>query len=61
MFLFNVLKFDDLIHFKKKIRNNKKKNSAVMWLFAQIAPALKEGNKKVKKDRVNKLFLFIFG
>ena len=32
-----------------------------MWLFAQIAPDLKEGNKKIKKARVNKLFLFMSG
>ena len=61
MLVFNSLKFDPLSHFKKKIRNSNKKNIAVMWLFAQIAPDLKEGNKKIKEARINKLFLFIFG
>tara|TARA_B100001750_G_C14911367_1_gene304774 strand:+ start:160 stop:342 length:183 start_codon:yes stop_codon:yes gene_type:complete len=59
--VFNSLKFDPLIHFKKKIRNNNKNNKAVILLLAQIAPDLKEGNKKIKEAKVSKLFLFMFG
>ena len=42
-------------------RNSRKKNKAVIWSFAQIAPDLKEGKRKVKEARVNKLFLFSSG
>ena len=44
-------------HFKKKNKEIKKKNIAVICVLGHIAADLKEGNKNITKEKRNRLFI----
>ena len=47
-------------HFKKKIKETKKKNIPVICVLGHTAADLTDGNKKITKDNKNKLFISMF-